>query len=112
MTESAQHRKSPHRDSFPLDSTAQLLTRITHQLRSQLSHVHLNGTRRPMTPTAVPSGVPSAAPALVAVAHGSRDLWDLGVDGPPVGLCASGHPFVEFFGKPRRETDPVAMVGP
>ncbi|GAA2452388.1 sirohydrochlorin chelatase [Streptomyces mauvecolor] len=50
---------------LPLDSTAQLLTRITAQLGSQLSHVRLNGTRTSMTPT--------ARPALVAVAHGSRD---------------------------------------
>ncbi|GGU45706.1 sirohydrochlorin chelatase [Streptomyces violascens] len=50
---------------LPLDSTAQLLTRITAQLGSQLSHVRLNGTRTPMPP--------AARPALVAVAHGSRD---------------------------------------
>lgn len=45
----------------PLDSTAQLMNRITSQLGSQLSLVSLNGTRRP------------APPALVLVAHGSRD---------------------------------------
>ncbi|WP_438294010.1 sirohydrochlorin chelatase [Streptomyces sp. HUAS TT7] len=52
-------------EPVPLDSTAQLLTRITAQLGSQLSHVRLNGTRTSMTP--------AARPALVAVAHGSRD---------------------------------------
>ncbi|MER5380247.1 sirohydrochlorin chelatase [Streptomyces sp. NPDC002688] len=45
----------------PLDSTAQLMNRITSQLGSQLSLVSLNGTRRP------------APPALVLVGHGSRD---------------------------------------
>jgi len=44
-----------------LDSTAQLMNRITSQLGSQLSLVSLNGTRRP------------ASPELVLVAHGSRD---------------------------------------
>jgi len=44
-----------------LDSTAQLMNRITSQLGSQLSLVSLNGTRRP------------APPALVLVGHGSRD---------------------------------------
>ncbi|MEU9211654.1 sirohydrochlorin chelatase [Streptomyces sp. NPDC048415] len=44
-----------------LDSTAQLMNAITSQLGSQLSLVSLNGTRRP------------APPALVLVAHGSRD---------------------------------------
>ncbi|MGP4045153.1 sirohydrochlorin chelatase [Streptomyces sp. 2A115] len=44
-----------------LDSTAQLMNRITSQLGSQLSLVSLNGTRR------------SAPPALVLVGHGSRD---------------------------------------
>ncbi|MFF1447347.1 sirohydrochlorin chelatase [Streptomyces sp. NPDC058274] len=44
-----------------LDSTAQLMNRITSQLGSQLSLVSLNGTRRPAPPT------------LVLVAHGSRD---------------------------------------
>ncbi|WP_392670331.1 sirohydrochlorin chelatase [Streptomyces sp. LN785] len=68
MTESA----SAHpRESLPLDSTAQLLSRITAQLGTQLSHVSLNGTRRFMHPPAQPA--PGAAPALVAVAHGSRD---------------------------------------
>ncbi|MFF3610648.1 sirohydrochlorin chelatase [Streptomyces sp. NPDC002580] len=44
-----------------LDSTAQLMNRITSQLGSQLSLVSLDGTRRP------------APPVLVLVAHGSRD---------------------------------------
>lgn len=44
-----------------LDSTAQLMNAITSQLGSQLSRVSLNGARRP------------APPALVLVAHGSRD---------------------------------------
>ncbi|MBT2398729.1 sirohydrochlorin chelatase [Streptomyces sp. ISL-100] len=67
MTESAAHR-----ESLPLDSTAQLLTRITTQLGTQLKHVSLNGTRRPMTPLTPPPRPPNP-PALVAVAHGSRD---------------------------------------
>ncbi|MEU8529823.1 sirohydrochlorin chelatase [Streptomyces sp. NPDC048629] len=41
---------------------AQLLGRITAQLGTQLSHVRLDGTRRPMS-----------TPTLIAVAHGSRD---------------------------------------
>ncbi|MER5882373.1 sirohydrochlorin chelatase [Streptomyces sp. NPDC001941] len=52
------------RESLPLDSTAELLTRITDQLGSQLCHVRLDGTRRDE-----PEGSP--APALVAVAHGT-----------------------------------------
>ncbi|WP_443742900.1 sirohydrochlorin chelatase [Streptomyces poriferorum] len=66
-------------ESLPLDSTAQLLTRITAALGTQLSLVSLNGTRRPMhrTPQQSPhsnvSPLIPAAPALVAVAHGSRD---------------------------------------
>ncbi|MFI1399923.1 sirohydrochlorin chelatase [Streptomyces sp. NPDC020681] len=59
MTESAAHP----RESLPLDTTAQLLWRITDQLGTQLSHVSLNGTPRRMTDR----------PTLVAVAHGSRD---------------------------------------
>ncbi|MEU6800747.1 sirohydrochlorin chelatase [Streptomyces neyagawaensis] len=46
-----------------LASTAHLMNRIGDQLASQLSLVSLNGTRRPVPP----------APALVLVAHGSRD---------------------------------------
>ncbi|WP_200836918.1 sirohydrochlorin chelatase [Streptomyces sp. WAC05374] len=49
----------------PFDSGAQLLTRISAQLGSQLTHLHLNGTRRPMSTPHLPT--------LVAVAHGSRD---------------------------------------
>ncbi|WP_442810974.1 hypothetical protein [Streptomyces sp. NBC_01217] len=44
MTESAPAHPD---ESLPLDSTAQLLTRITAQLGTQLSLVSLNGTRRP-----------------------------------------------------------------
>uniref|UniRef100_A0AAU2VVE7 Sirohydrochlorin chelatase n=1 Tax=Streptomyces sp. NBC_00008 TaxID=2903610 RepID=A0AAU2VVE7_9ACTN len=76
MTEPAPERPQ---DPLPLDSTAQLLSRITAQLDTQLSLVSLNGTRRPMHRTRhqpAPGGanplIP-AAPALVAVAHGSRD---------------------------------------
>ncbi|WP_128376805.1 sirohydrochlorin chelatase [Streptomyces cavernae] len=47
-----------------LDSTAQLMNRITSQLGSQLGLVSLNGTRRP---------APAEPPTLVLVAHGSRD---------------------------------------
>ncbi|WP_399126175.1 hypothetical protein [Streptomyces sp. ITFR-6] len=45
MTEPAPQRPQ---ESLPLDSTAQLLSRITAQLDTQLSLVSLNGTRRPM----------------------------------------------------------------
>ncbi|MET8057790.1 sirohydrochlorin chelatase [Streptomyces microflavus] len=72
--------------TVPLDSTAQLLTRITAQLGTQLSLVSRNGTRRPMhrtrpsealRPSAAPRP-PAAprspdAPTLLVVAHGSRD---------------------------------------
>uniref|UniRef100_A0AAU3H1K7 Sirohydrochlorin chelatase n=1 Tax=Streptomyces sp. NBC_01401 TaxID=2903854 RepID=A0AAU3H1K7_9ACTN len=65
MTEPApEHPREPQ----PLDSAAQLLTRITAQLGTQLSLVSLNGTRRPMH-----RSPRSSAPTLVAVAHGSRD---------------------------------------
>ncbi|MEV3991090.1 sirohydrochlorin chelatase [Streptomyces sp. NPDC049837] len=60
MTEPA----DPH-EPQPLDTTAQMLTRITAQLGTQLTHLHLNGTRRPMSTPHLPT--------LVAVAHGSRD---------------------------------------
>ncbi|MGW5737151.1 MULTISPECIES: sirohydrochlorin chelatase [Streptomyces] len=56
---------NPLRDesgSTPLDSTAHLMNRINSQLVSQLSLVTLDGSRRP-----------APAPALVVVAHGSRD---------------------------------------
>ncbi|POG49597.1 hypothetical protein BV881_01595 [Streptomyces sp. ZL-24] len=67
---------------MPLDSTAQLLTRVTAQLSTQLSLVSRNGTRRPMDrtrPPAAAGGPPSpyapgdAPPTLLVVAHGSRD---------------------------------------
>ncbi|MFF4248313.1 sirohydrochlorin chelatase [Streptomyces sp. NPDC001822] len=64
MTEPAPEQP---REALPLDSTAQLLARITSQLGTQLSLVSLNGTRRPMHRTRTPG------PTLVAVAHGSRD---------------------------------------
>ncbi|MGW3101404.1 sirohydrochlorin chelatase [Streptomyces sp. NPDC001100] len=51
----------PHDESTTLDSTAHLMNRISSQLASQLSLVSLNGSRRP------------GPPALVLVAHGSRD---------------------------------------
>lgn len=77
MTEPA--TQQPRQSPAHLDSTAQLLTRITAQLGAQLSLVSRNGTRRPMHRTRQPHrparderGGPSA-PALVAVAHGSRD---------------------------------------
>ncbi|MGV9450858.1 sirohydrochlorin chelatase [Streptomyces sp. NPDC003635] len=50
-----------HDESTSLDSTAHLMNRISSQLASQLSLVALDGRRRP------------APPALVVVAHGSRD---------------------------------------
>jgi len=50
-----------HDESTTLDSTAHLMNRISSQLASQLSLVSLNGSRRP------------GPPALVLVAHGSRD---------------------------------------
>ncbi|UUN26774.1 sirohydrochlorin chelatase [Streptomyces sp. FIT100] len=91
MTESAHPHESLAPNQLPLDTTSQLLTRITAQLGAQLSHVQLNGVRRPMSsprtcPAAGPpipgSGAlaapglapaPAPGPALVAVAHGSRD---------------------------------------
>lgn len=90
MTESAAHpRESLAPNTMPLDSTAELLTRITAQLGAQLSHVQLNGVRRPMsspilaTAVSAVSAVSAASagsstagtggPSLVAVAHGSRD---------------------------------------
>ncbi|MEV7424421.1 sirohydrochlorin chelatase [Streptomyces sp. NPDC091212] len=54
----------PPADAPPLVSAGQLFTRITAQLGHQLSHVARNGTRRNMH---------SDTPALVVVAHGSRD---------------------------------------
>ncbi|MEU6764724.1 sirohydrochlorin chelatase [Streptomyces sp. NPDC046853] len=60
---------NPLRDesgSTPLESTAQIMDRITSQLGSQLNLVSLHGRRRTEQPAA-------PAPALVVVAHGSRD---------------------------------------
>lgn len=56
----ASSRPGPAAPSGPLDSTAQLMTRITAQLGSQLDGLTLGGRRR-------------RPPTLVAVAHGSRD---------------------------------------
>ncbi|MFD9792147.1 sirohydrochlorin chelatase [Streptomyces sp. NPDC059070] len=67
MTETekpAQHQ--PARRPLPLDSTAELLTRITAQLGSQLSHLRPNGSRRPMPSTPRPD---AAGPAPVAAAR-------------------------------------------
>ncbi|RCH69298.1 sirohydrochlorin chelatase [Streptomyces sp. SDr-06] len=58
-------RPEPRAQALTLDTTAELLTRITAQLGSRLGHLRLNGTRTSMTPI--------DRPALVAVAHGSRD---------------------------------------
>ncbi|MBT2377550.1 hypothetical protein AMK21_02525 [Streptomyces sp. CB00316] len=64
--------------TVPLDSTAQLLTRVTAQLSNQLGLLSRNGTRRPMHRTRPPAAPrPSTAeatpPTLLVVAHGSRD---------------------------------------
>ncbi|WP_079144103.1 sirohydrochlorin chelatase [Streptomyces luteocolor] len=55
-----------------LDSTAQLMNRITSQLGTQLSHMSLGGTRRPAPGPGTGLG-PGPGPTLVLVAHGSRD---------------------------------------
>jgi len=56
------HDESEYDEPAPhLDSTAYLMNRISTQLTSQLSLVRLDGRRR------------SGPPALVVVAHGSRD---------------------------------------
>lgn len=52
---------NPPRDEAPLDSTANLMAAIGTQLAGRLSLVRPDGRRRP------------GPPALVAVAHGSRD---------------------------------------
>ncbi|MFF2506937.1 sirohydrochlorin chelatase [Streptomyces sp. NPDC058067] len=65
MTASNPQRDEPTGTAH-LDSTAQLMTRITSQLGTQLSHVRLNGSRR-FAPSAL------CSPPLVVVAHGSRD---------------------------------------
>ncbi|SCF76960.1 hypothetical protein [Streptomyces sp. Ncost-T10-10d] len=59
MTESAPAHPD---ESLPLDSTAQLLTRITAQLGTQLSLVSLNGTRR----TAAQAPAPDTARRFTA----------------------------------------------
>ncbi|MGW1884846.1 sirohydrochlorin chelatase [Streptomyces sp. NPDC001970] len=59
MTESAHPRESLAPNTPPLDSTTQLLTRITAQLGAQLSHVQLNGVRRPMNSSRTNAEVPS-----------------------------------------------------
>ncbi|WP_210589406.1 sirohydrochlorin chelatase [Streptomyces sp. GESEQ-35] len=53
--------KPLHDESTTLDSTAHIMNRISSQLAGQLSLVSLDGRRRPQPP------------ALVLVAHGSRD---------------------------------------
>ncbi|MGW0531851.1 sirohydrochlorin chelatase [Streptomyces sp. NPDC003032] len=65
---------NPLRDesgSTHLDSTAQLMDRITSQLDSQLSLVSPDGRRRPGLHS--PGLRPVARPTLVLVGHGSRD---------------------------------------
>ncbi|GGT48085.1 sirohydrochlorin chelatase [Streptomyces purpureus] len=63
---------------LPEFSTAELLSRFTVQLGSQLSHVQRNGARRPMSSPTPGSDRPgsdrtaSGPPPLIAVAHGSR----------------------------------------
>nr|WP_240627724.1 sirohydrochlorin chelatase [Streptomyces scopuliridis] len=87
-------RESRDEEPFPFDTAGQLLTRITERLGHQLSHVARNGTRNetgsdtrggtrddtPTSPLPAPASpaltdrAPShPAPALVVVAHGSRD---------------------------------------
>ncbi|MGW2595673.1 sirohydrochlorin chelatase [Streptomyces sp. NPDC001515] len=55
----------------PLDSTAHLLTRIGAELGAALGRVAPQGPRP--APRTRPHPLPPRAPALVAVAHGSRD---------------------------------------
>ena len=85
MTETVHPPEHP-REPLPLDSTAQLLTRITAQLGTQLSLVSPNGTRQAYAPH------PAIRPTLVAVAHGSRDPRALhdrpGPPGPGPGAAA------------------------
>ena len=67
MYDESQYDESDHRPGSArpagvhLDSTAHIMNRISSQLASQLSLVSLDGRRRP------------GPPALVVVAHGSRD---------------------------------------
>lgn len=68
---------NPLRDesgSTHLDSTAQIMDRISSQLGTQLSLVSPDGSRRP-APRSEPRPNPRSAPrpTLVLVAHGSRD---------------------------------------
>ncbi|MFD7661560.1 sirohydrochlorin chelatase [Streptomyces sp. NPDC059788] len=71
----------PSHTAVPFDSTAQLMTEITHQLSDRLSRIGLRGlprrdpaVRAPDTSRPFPDA-PTAreVPPLVAVAHGSRD---------------------------------------
>ncbi|MFD4235994.1 sirohydrochlorin chelatase [Streptomyces sp. NPDC058542] len=76
MTE--QPLEQPHRSPPMTDGTAHLPTRVTDRLGAQLSPVPRNGTRSPMHRTRHPDRPAeerrgASAPALVAVAHGSRD---------------------------------------
>ncbi|MFK4064483.1 sirohydrochlorin chelatase [Streptomyces sp. NPDC029674] len=64
--------------STHLDSTAQIMDRITSQLGTQLSLVSPDGSRRHAPrhaprPTPRPTPRPDPRPTLVLVAHGSRD---------------------------------------
>ncbi|MWA10968.1 sirohydrochlorin chelatase [Streptomyces sp. BA2] len=64
---------NPLRDesgSTPLESTAHIMDRITRQLGSQLALVSRDGRRRTAP---APAPVTAPPPALVVVAHGSRD---------------------------------------
>ncbi|MER6143229.1 CbiX/SirB N-terminal domain-containing protein [Streptomyces sparsogenes] len=56
-----------------LDSTAQLMTRITAQLTSQLGHLAPGGLPRRPRPRSLSRPAARRPPTLVAVAHGSRD---------------------------------------
>ncbi|GGR75125.1 hypothetical protein GCM10010252_11920 [Streptomyces aureoverticillatus] len=63
---------NPHPDpATGLDTAAQLITRITGELGTRLGLVTLDGARRPCPGGHTPGREP--APALVVVAHGSRD---------------------------------------
>ncbi|MEU7545494.1 sirohydrochlorin chelatase [Streptomyces sparsogenes] len=72
----ASHRPGPPNHPAPagsLDSTAQLMTRITAQLSSQLGHLAPGGPRRRPRPRPLSRPAARRPPTLVAVAHGSRD---------------------------------------
>ncbi|MFI7315741.1 sirohydrochlorin chelatase [Streptomyces venezuelae] len=67
---------NPLRDdsgSTHLDSTAQIMDRISSQLGTQLSLVSPDGTRRHPRRAPHPDLRPDPSPILVLVAHGSRD---------------------------------------